>query len=92
MPQYHTLLDQRRIERVPRPLHLSPPYESIPAITFSVNGWAGVRVKDVLKDTVIIDGANDTVLEPHGWRSIVVNLEVRTGGFTTVIVVLTAAF
>lgn len=72
------LLDQRRIERVPRPLHFSPPYDSIPAVTFSVKGWAGVRVKDVLKDTVTIDAANDTVLEHHGWRSIVVNLEVWT--------------
>lgn len=76
MPQYYALSDKRRIERVPRPPHLSPPYESIPAITFSVNGWAGVRVKDVLKDTVVIDAANDAVLAHHGWRSIVVNLEV----------------
>ncbi|KAG8215557.1 hypothetical protein J3R82DRAFT_7400 [Butyriboletus roseoflavus] len=75
MPQYFTLLDQRRIERVPRPLHLSPPHESIPGITFSVNGWAGVRVKDILKDTVFVDAANDMVLEHHGWRSIVVHLE-----------------
>lgn len=76
MPQHYTLLDQRRIERVPRPLHLSPPYESIPGVTFSVNGWAGVRVKDILKDIVFIDAGNDTVLEHLGWRSTVVNLQV----------------
>lgn len=76
MPQYYTLQDQRRIERVPRPLYLNPPYESIPAITFSANGFPGVRAKDVLKDTVTIDAANDAVLEQYGWRSIVISLEV----------------
>ena len=88
MPQYYALPDQRRIERVPRPARLSPPYDSIPAITFSVNGWAGVRVKDVLKDTVTVDAANDAVLVQHGWRSIVVNLEVKTVDCPTLFVVL----
>lgn len=76
MPQYYTLQDQRRIERVPRPSCLSPPYDTIPPITFSANGFPGVRAKDVLKDTITIDAANDAVLEEHGWRSIVVSLEV----------------
>ncbi|KAI9456314.1 hypothetical protein HD554DRAFT_2030569 [Boletus coccyginus] len=75
MPQYYTLQDQRRIERVPRPPHLSPPYESIPAITFSANGFPGVRSKDVLKGRVTIDAANDVVLGQHGFRTIVVSLE-----------------
>ena len=34
-------------------------------------------MKDILKDTVVIDAANDAVMAHHGWRSIVVNLEVR---------------
>ncbi|KAG9308906.1 hypothetical protein JVU11DRAFT_11366 [Chiua virens] len=75
MPQYYALPDQRRIEHIPRPAHLSPPYESIPAVTFSVRGWPGVRVKDILKDTLIIDSAGDSVFEEHGWRSTVLNLE-----------------
>lgn len=78
MPQYYTLQDQRRIERVPRPPHLSPPYESIPPITFSANSFPGVRLKDLLKGRVTIDAANDAVLGQHGFRTIVVSLEVRT--------------
>ena len=88
MPQYYALPDQRGIERVPRPAHLSPLYDSIPVATFSVNGWAGVRVKDVLKNTVTVDAANDAVLAQHGWRSIVVNLDVKTVGCPSLFVVL----
>ncbi|KAF9222889.1 hypothetical protein BS17DRAFT_767634 [Gyrodon lividus] len=75
MPQYYALLDQRRIERVPRPPHLSPAQESIPAITFSANGWPGVRARDLLKDTIIIDAPHDAVFAHHRWRTTVVNLE-----------------
>ena len=83
MPQYYALPDQRGIERVPRPAHLSPPYDSIPAVTFSVNGWAGVRV-----NTVTVDAANDAVPAQHGWRSIVVNLEVKTVDCPSLFIVL----
>ena len=77
MPEFYMLLDQRRIERVPRPPHFSPPHETAQAITFHAHGWPGVRVRDVLKDTVVIDSPNDPVLVTHGWRSTVVNLQVR---------------
>ncbi|KAF8125091.1 hypothetical protein EV363DRAFT_677949 [Boletus edulis] len=75
MPQYYTLQDQRVIERVPRPPQLSPPSESVPAITFSVNGYPGVRMKDIQKDRVTVDAPNDLVFEEYGFRSIVINLE-----------------
>ncbi|KAF8125122.1 hypothetical protein EV363DRAFT_1453986 [Boletus edulis] len=73
--QYYTLQDQRVIERVPRPPQLSPPSESVPAITFSVNGYPGVRMKDIQKDRVTVDAPNDLVFEVYGFRSIVINLE-----------------
>ncbi|KIJ60238.1 hypothetical protein HYDPIDRAFT_117517 [Hydnomerulius pinastri MD-312] len=75
MPQFYALFDQRRTERVPRPVHISPPQESIPAITFTVNGWPGVRVRDMLKDNVIIDAPHDAVFAHHGWRATIVNLQ-----------------
>ncbi|KAH0826255.1 hypothetical protein J3R83DRAFT_5721 [Lanmaoa asiatica] len=75
MPRFYMLLDQRRIERVPRPSHISPPHETVPAIIFNAHGWPGVRVRDILKDTVAIDSPNDLVFAQLGWRSTVVNLE-----------------
>ncbi|KAF9236963.1 hypothetical protein BU15DRAFT_63574 [Melanogaster broomeanus] len=75
MPRHYMLGDQRRIERVPRPPELSPNLESIPGITFSTNGWPGIRAKDLLKERLIIDSPYDTVLAHHRWRSTVVKLE-----------------
>ncbi|KAF8550095.1 hypothetical protein OG21DRAFT_1488036 [Imleria badia] len=75
MPQYYVLQDQRVIERVPRPPHLSPPCESIPAIIFVANGWAGVPVMDLLMETAVISAANDAVLEEQGFRTITISLE-----------------
>lgn len=76
MPQYFVLQDQRVIERVPRPPHLSPPCDSIPAVIFYTNGWAGARVVDLLTGKVVVNAANDAVLEEHGFRSITISLEV----------------
>lgn len=78
MPQHFVLQDQRLLERVPRPLHLSPPYESITPIMFGVNGYPGVLVTDILKDRVISDNANDPVLDALGFRSTVISFEVWT--------------
>lgn len=78
MPQHYVSQGQHVIERVPRPPHLSPHCESIPGLVFCVNGHPGVLVKHVLEDSVIIDGANDTVLEAHRFRTIVISLEVWT--------------
>ncbi|KAF8428435.1 hypothetical protein L210DRAFT_865775 [Boletus edulis BED1] len=75
MPQFFMLSDQRPIEHVPRPPRLSPPQESIEAITFYAHGWPGVRVKDILKNTVVVDSPNDLVFEERGWRATILHLE-----------------
>ncbi|KIJ08150.1 hypothetical protein PAXINDRAFT_158218 [Paxillus involutus ATCC 200175] len=75
MPEWYTLLDQRRIEHVPRPLQFTPAQESIPAVTFSANGWPGVRLRDIMEDRVIVDSPYDTVLAHLRWRSIIVHIE-----------------
>ncbi|KAG6370530.1 hypothetical protein JVT61DRAFT_11314 [Boletus reticuloceps] len=56
-------------------IFLSPPQESIEAITFYAHGWPGVRVKDILKNTVVVDSPNDPIFEERGWRATIVHLE-----------------
>ncbi|KAH7885612.1 hypothetical protein F5I97DRAFT_1419472 [Phlebopus sp. FC_14] len=75
MPDHYTLRDHRRIERVPRSPHYIPPYESIPAVTFSIGGWPGARLRDVLKLNVLVDNPYDTPFVDQGWRTTVVCLE-----------------
>ncbi|KAH7924666.1 hypothetical protein BV22DRAFT_1129640 [Leucogyrophana mollusca] len=75
MPPYFHLPDGKRLARLPRGVLFTPSQESIPAITFSTNGFPGARVKDILKDTVLVDAPNDRVFEQHGWRTTNVALE-----------------
>lgn len=79
MPQYWTLSNQIRVERVPRPPTLSPPMESFDGITFSTNGWGGVRVRDLLRRTVTVDHSTDTAFAHHGWRE--TTLALRWPGY-----------
>lgn len=76
MPQYWILPDRRRVEHLPRPPQYCPSQESIPPITFTVNGWPGVRVKDLLRNQVTVDCPYDTPLVDLKWRQTVINLEV----------------
>lgn len=76
MPEYWVFPDRRSAVRLPRRHEQSPPQESFPPITFSVDGWPGVRVRDVLNHRVVVDRPYDTPMAHFGWRSTVVNLEV----------------
>lgn len=78
MPDRWVLPDRRSAVRLPRPRQLSPPQESFPPITFSVKGWPGVRVEDVLNHAVMVDCPYDMPMAHLGWRSTVVNLEVSS--------------
>jgi hypothetical protein len=78
MPSHWFLTDGRRTEHVPRPHGISPVQESFPGIAFSTGGWPGVRVKDILKQKVVVDNPSDAVFAHHGWRTTVIALEVRT--------------
>ncbi|KAL4073174.1 hypothetical protein V8B97DRAFT_1916578 [Scleroderma yunnanense] len=75
MPERWVLPDRRCLVRIPRPLQFSPPQETFPPITFSVGGWPGVRVKEVLTKSVMVDCPYDTPLAHLGWRSTVISLE-----------------
>lgn len=75
MPEYWVLPDRRRVEHLPRALNYSPPMETFPPVTFSVRGWPGVRIKDLLKNQVTVDDPNATPLAHLGWRATVINLE-----------------
>ncbi|KIM65823.1 hypothetical protein SCLCIDRAFT_111995 [Scleroderma citrinum Foug A] len=75
MPEYWVFPDRRSAVRLPRRHEQSPPQESFPPITFSVDGWPGVRVRDVLNHRVVVDRPYDTPMAHFGWRSTVVNLE-----------------
>jgi hypothetical protein len=76
MPPFWTLRNQIVVERVPRPPALSPTMQNFPGITFSTNGWGGVRVRDLLRGTVTVDHSTDTIFAHHGWRETTLALEV----------------
>jgi hypothetical protein len=76
MPRYWTLSNQIEVERVPRKWELSPPMESFPGITFSINGWGGVRARDLLCGTVTVDHSTDPAFADHSWRETTLALEV----------------
>ncbi|KAG1732449.1 uncharacterized protein EDB91DRAFT_1338357 [Suillus paluster] len=75
MPLHWFLADGRRAERVPRPQGITPSQESFPGVTFSTSNWPGVRVKDLLKQKVVVDSPTDTVFAHHGWRNTTLALE-----------------
>ncbi|OJA19523.1 hypothetical protein AZE42_03203 [Rhizopogon vesiculosus] len=75
MPPHWFLTDGRRAEHVPRPLGINPSQESFPGIAFSTGGWPGVRVKDILKQKVVVDNPTDTIFAHHGWRATTLALE-----------------
>lgn len=69
MPLYWTLRDGRTAKRVPRSQEFTPSQQTFSGITFSANGWHGVRVKDILNRTVVVDCPTDTIFVDHGWRA-----------------------
>ncbi|KIK33421.1 hypothetical protein CY34DRAFT_813616 [Suillus luteus UH-Slu-Lm8-n1] len=75
MPPFWTLRNQIVVERVPRPPALSPTMQSFPGITFSINGWGGVRVRDILRGTVTVDHSTDTAFADRSWRETTLALE-----------------
>ncbi|KAH7904367.1 hypothetical protein BJ138DRAFT_927141 [Hygrophoropsis aurantiaca] len=75
MPAKFVLPDGKQLVHLPRPVLFTPALESIPPITFSTNGFPGVRVRDVLKAMVLVDRPNDQIFEQHGWRTTNVSLE-----------------
>ena len=79
MPDYWVLPGGDRLVHLHRSEKFTPEHETLPPITFSVGGWAGVRVKDILGYSgppVVVDCANDTPMKQFGWRSTVISLEV----------------
>ncbi|KAG2066917.1 hypothetical protein BDR04DRAFT_1120844 [Suillus decipiens] len=60
MPPYWHLRDGRLAKRVPRSQRFSPSQQSFPGITFSSDGWCGVRVTDILHNRASIDCPTDT--------------------------------
>lgn len=75
MPQFFILGDQNVAKRVPRPPKFTRTKETFDGITFSTNGWPGVRVRDLLRGTVTIDHSTDTIFTKHGWRETTLALE-----------------
>ncbi|KAH7919492.1 hypothetical protein BV22DRAFT_1199458 [Leucogyrophana mollusca] len=75
MPPYFLLPDGKRLVRLPRAMLFTPAQKSTSAITFSASGFPGVRVKDVLRATVLVDEPSDRVFEHHGWRTTNIALE-----------------
>lgn len=75
MPKKWVLPDHRRLVRVPRKLCYEPLHAPYRPVTFSTNGWPGVRVRDVLNNTVMVDAPYDTPFLPYGWRTTRVSLE-----------------
>ncbi|KAG2359156.1 hypothetical protein BDR07DRAFT_234845 [Suillus spraguei] len=75
MPPYWRLRDGRLAKRVPRLQRFSPSQQSFPGITFSSDGWCGVRVKDILRNRASIDCPTDLVFAHHGWRATNLSLE-----------------
>ncbi|KAH7918571.1 hypothetical protein BV22DRAFT_1041669 [Leucogyrophana mollusca] len=75
IPPFFPLPDGKRLARVPHTLLSTASRGSIPPIKFSTNGLPGIRVKDVLKATVLIDGPNDRIFEHRGWRMTNIALE-----------------
>lgn len=76
MPLYWELRDGRIAKRVPRSREFTPSQQSFPGITFSADGWYGVRVKDILKGTVVVDRPTDAVFAHHGWRETTLAIKV----------------
>ncbi|KAG1721759.1 hypothetical protein EDB19DRAFT_497477 [Suillus lakei] len=79
MPSVWLLRDGRRAKRIPRSPNFSPSQESFPGITFSVNGWPGVRVEDIRNQTVYVDRPADFIFARHGWRT--TNLALSWPGY-----------
>ncbi|KAI6044725.1 hypothetical protein EDC04DRAFT_256844 [Pisolithus marmoratus] len=75
MPEGWYLPDQRRLVRVPRPPVCMASNQTQPPITFSTNGWPGVRVRDILDGTLRVDTPYDMPFLRFGWRSTRISLE-----------------
>lgn len=79
MPERWFLPHQRRLIRVPRPLMHRTSNQTRPPVTFSTNGWPGVRVRDILNGTIWVDEPYDTPFSRFGWRSTKISLEQWPG-------------
>ncbi|KAG1882762.1 hypothetical protein F4604DRAFT_1678261 [Suillus subluteus] len=69
MPLYWDTSNGRQVKRVPRLREFTPSQGSFPGILFSVNGWGGVSVTDILTRQTVVDYPTDMVFAHHGWRT-----------------------
>ncbi|KAG1721753.1 hypothetical protein EDB19DRAFT_497363 [Suillus lakei] len=79
MPSVWLLRDGRRANHIPCLPNFTPSQESFPSITFSVNGWPGVRVEDICNQTVYVDHLADFIFAYHGWQT--TNLALNWPGY-----------
>ncbi|KAG2123833.1 hypothetical protein DEU56DRAFT_828980 [Suillus clintonianus] len=74
IPNSLTLADGRKAKRVPRPQGITP-FSADRDVQFRTNNWPGVRVKDILKNNLIVDKSLDLVFANTGWRQTCLALE-----------------
>lgn len=76
MPKIWALPDHRRLLQVPHQMYYDPLHPCRPTVTFSTRGWPGVRVRDILNRTAMVDAPYDMPFLSYGWRTTKVFLEV----------------